>query len=128
MFDHLNQMRPKKTVYEIVYEQKGRRPAYSYNIILGYREVHVLVFFATIQETATQLCLTLSDPASYAVQYPFASWIEGSAVGLIVIAIFHPFLFHKSMVFIPTAIFLFLQILFYLGILIAEIFKANGNS
>ena len=44
------------------------------------------------------------------------------------IAVFHPFLFHKSMVFIPTAIFLFSQILFYLGILIAEIFDVNGNS
>ena len=90
--------------------------------------ITVLVFFATTQETATQLCIILSDPLSKSIEYPFASWIEGSAVGLLIIATFHPFIFHKSMVFIPTAVFLLLQILFYLGILIAEIFNVNGNS
>ena len=51
----------------------------------------------------------------------------GSAIGLIIIATFHPFIFHKSMVFIPTAIFLFIQIILYLGVLIAEIFAVDGN-
>ena len=52
--------------------------------------------------------------------YPFVYWICGSALGLLLISVFHPFLFHKSMVFIPLSIFFGLQIIMYFGLLIAD--------
>ena len=62
-------------------------------------------------------------------KFPFFWWICGSAVGLFAIAIFHPCLFHKSMVFIPLSIFFTLQILLYLSLVIANIFiDVDGNS
>ena len=47
----------------MVYDKQATRPAYSFNKVLGYQEISVLVVFATTQETATQLCIILSDPA-----------------------------------------------------------------
>ena len=113
----------EKTVYEMLYAQQRSRPVYfSINTVLTYSEIPILILFSSCQETATQLCIVLADPNNTELTFPFYYWILGSATGLFLIAVFNPFLFHKSMVFIPLSVFFSLQVLMYLGILIANLF------
>ena len=63
----------------------------------------------------------MANPESADIDYPFQTWVIGSAVGILLIAIFSDCIFKNKMLFTPLATFVTLQFCMQLGVLITDI-------
>ena len=69
--------------------------------------------------------MALADPESADIDYPFQSWVLGSALGVLLIAVFSDCIFKNRMVFLPIATFASFQFIMQVGVLIADIVNPN---
>ena len=69
--------------------------------------------------------LTFAAPETSDDYYPFYFWVLGSALGVLLIAIFSDCIFKNRTVFIPLLYFTTLQFFMQAGLLITQIVRPN---
>ena len=69
--------------------------------------------------------LTFADPNASEKFYPFYSWVVGSSVGVILIAIFSDCIFKNRIVYMPLLFFTMLQLFMQAGLVITQIVHPN---
>ena len=65
--------------------------------------------------------MTFANPDAAEVFYPFYSWVLGSSVGVLLIALFSDCIFKNRIVFTPLLFFIALQFLMQAGLLITQL-------
>ena len=74
--------------------------------------------------------MALANPPEGGSEYPFFTWVLGSATGVFLIAVFSDCIFRNRLVFMPLIFFAVLEFCLQLGVLIADILTPNfmGNN
>ena len=123
--------RGQDNIYEIVYSRKkalkddNRLFYYSYAAPFRYREMYYLSAFSIFQVASSSLNVTLARPYDTSLDWPFACYVWGVFVGLIVIIFVSDFVFQKRMLFLPCFVFALLSICFHVYLLFLALFTTE---